>query len=152
MPNDNDNDVVELGYTVNEEHFWIYFRSIERSRPSTQTDLAEPRERKERDSERNTGSRFASRDISRSFSLGYARTMTATTTKTTRGNQSVILLRGLFRAAISFPHKWPDPIRFHGVPRRARVRKSLSSFSLMAGRLVCNRNSSLRDSTDKIIL
>lgn len=78
--------------------------------------------------------------------------MTATTTKTTRGNQSVILLRGLFRAAISFPLKWPDPIRFHGVPRRARVRKSLSSFSLMASRLVCNRNSLLRDSTDKIIL
>lgn len=78
----------------------------------------------------------------------------ATTTKTTRGNQSVILLRGLFRAAISFPLKWPDPIRFHGVPHRARVRVhelSLSSFSLMTGRLVCNRNSLLRDSTDKII-
>lgn len=27
-------------YTVDEEHFWIYFRPIERFRPSTQTDLS----------------------------------------------------------------------------------------------------------------
>lgn len=43
---------VGLGYIqLTKKHFWIYFRSIERSRPSTQTDLAESRER-EREKER----------------------------------------------------------------------------------------------------
>jgi len=60
-----------LGYTVNEAHFWIYFRSIERSRPSTQTDLTRvERRRKKEEIVRGTPNRFASRDIC-SLSLSF---------------------------------------------------------------------------------
>jgi hypothetical protein len=58
--------MARLGYTVNEAHFWIYFRSIERSRPSTQTDLTRAerkRRRKKEEIARGTPNRFASRDI-----------------------------------------------------------------------------------------
>lgn len=44
-------------YTVDEEHFWIYFRPIERFRPSTQTDLSsEERRGGEREREMASGS------------------------------------------------------------------------------------------------
>ncbi|KAL0124809.1 hypothetical protein PUN28_006577 [Cardiocondyla obscurior] len=48
-------------YTVNEVRFWIYFRSIERSRPSTQTDLTRAerkRRRKKEEIARGTPNRF----------------------------------------------------------------------------------------------
>lgn len=51
---------------LNEAHFWIYFRSIERSRPLTQTDLTRAerkRGRKKEEIARGTPNRFASRDI-----------------------------------------------------------------------------------------
>ncbi|KYQ58028.1 hypothetical protein ALC60_03079, partial [Trachymyrmex zeteki] len=50
-------------------------------------------------------------------------------------------LRGLFRAAISFPLKWPDPIRFHGVLRYARVHASLTLFSIDGWLVQCDRPS-----------
>jgi len=77
------------------------------------------------------------------------RTMT-----TTRSNQSVILLRGLFRAAISFSLKWPDPIRFHSVLYRALVHASSLRLFSIDGRLVCDRprDISVRDIANEIIL
>lgn len=62
--------------------------------------------------------------LSISLARSFARSDTKRTTPTTTMscNQS-ILLRSLFRAAISFPLKWPDPIRFHaGSPSRSRAR------------------------------
>jgi len=134
-----------LGYTVNEAHFWIYFRSIERSRPSTQTDLTRAerkRRRKKEEIARGTPNRFASRDIcslSLSLALDYD-----DEDDDDNEEQSIrhfiYTLRGLFRAAISFPLKWPDPIRFHSVLRYARVHASLRLFSI-DGWLVCDRPS-----------
>jgi len=151
-----------LGYTVNEAHFWIYFRSIERSRPSTQTDLTRverKRRRKKEEIVRGTPNRFADRDIC-SFSLSLSHSSHSTTTMrtmtTTRSNQSVILLRGLFRAAISFPLKWSDPIRFHSVEfsnARACMRRRLGSFLLTAGSCaIARRDISVRDIANEIIL
>lgn len=63
-----------LGYTVNEARFWIYFRSIERSRPSTQTDLTRAerkRGRKKEEIARGTPNRFAIFARSLSLSLPF---------------------------------------------------------------------------------
>jgi len=98
---------------VNEEHFWIYFRLIEGSRPSTRTDLINGEEKRKGEGERAWTLDF--------FSLSLSRSVRAA--RRVGGDQSVILLRGLFRVAISFPLKWPDPIRSRVGPRtRARVR------------------------------
>lgn len=98
------------------EYFWIYFRSIEKSRPSTQTDLTS----QEREREIYVLLCQLRYSFSLSLFVRYLHSNTYYDTRRTmkrRGhNQSVILLRGLFRAAISFLLKWPDPIRFHGVP------------------------------------
>lgn len=145
-----------LGYTVNEAHFWIYFRSIERSRPSTQTDLTRAerkRRRKKEEIARGTPNRFASRDIcsfslslSIYFSLSHSLALDYDDEDDDDNEEQSIrhfiyILRGLFRAAISFPLKWPDPIRFHGVLRYARVHASLTLFSIDGWLVQCDRPS-----------